>query len=212
MTYLIGIGGPSCAGKTELARYVAQLLAAPMLSLDSYYRDLRNIPLDQRGARNFDIPDALDHDLFVKQLTEYAAGHPLAHPVYDFKTHSRTDQTQLIAPGKFLIVEGLFALYWADVRALMGTKVFVDAPDDVCLARREERDIRERGRTKESVWEQYSQTVRPMAERYVRPTQEFADLRLSGEMPLSETSATVLEHVRRRDAARLKATHSQARP
>jgi uridine kinase len=185
-----------------LARYVAKQLASPVLSLDSYYRDLGAIPLDQRGARNFDTPDALDHELFVAGLREYVAGKPLQVPVYDFKTHSRTAQIETIAPGRFLIVEGLFALTWADARALMKTKVYVEA-GEVCLQRRIERDIRERGRTRESVLEQYAQTVRPMAELHVWPAKVYADLIISGESPIAQGAAAVLEHVRSLDPSRL---------
>lgn len=202
-TYLIGIAGPSCAGKTQLALYLGSRLHAGVLSLDSYYRDLRGVPLDQRGQHNFDTPDALDHELFVTSLREYVAGRPLRCPVYDFTTHSRTSRVEIIAPAPFLIVEGLFALSWADVRALMSTKVYVDAPGDVCLERRISRDIRERGRTRESVLQQMAQTVRPMAELHVHPAREFADVVVSGEAPLSQITETVLEHVRAVDPARL---------
>lgn len=195
--YLIAIAGPSCAGKTELARYLSRRLPAPVLSLDSYYHDLGELPFDQRGQRNFDAPAALDHELLIAQLQGYAAGRPLQHPVYDFKTHSRTGRTETIAPGLFLVVEGLFALTWPEVRELVGTKVYVEAPDAVCLQRRIERDIRERGRTRESVLEQVHKTVRPMAELHVLPARAFADVILCGESPLEEMAGAVMEHMRR---------------
>lgn len=194
--YLIGITGPSCAGKTELARILGRLLPAPVLSLDSFYRDLGTIPLDARGQRNFDTPEALDRELLVEQLRAYAQGKPLQCPVYDFKTHSRTELTETIAPGPFLVVEGLFAITWPEVRELMGTKVYVEAPEEVCLQRRIERDIRERGRTRESVLEQFHKTVCPMAEVHVVPTRAFADVVVSGQAPLAEMAAAVMKHVR----------------
>ena len=195
--YLIGITGPSCAGKTELARTLGRLLPAPVLSLDSFYRDLDEIPLDARGQRNFDTPEALDRDLLVEQLRAYAQGQALQYPLYDFKTHRRTAKTGTSAPGPYLLVEGLFALTWPEVRQLLGTKVYVEAQDEVCLHRRIERDIRERGRTRESVLEQVHRTVRPMAELHVIPGRAFADVIVSGESPLEQMAATVLEHMRR---------------
>jgi uridine kinase len=204
-TYLIGIAGPSCAGKTELARYLSRLLDAPVLSLDSYYHDLGELPFDQRGQRNFDAPQSLDHELLIAQLQGYVAGRPLQHPVYDFKTHSRTGHTETIAPGRFLIVEGLFALTWDEARKLMGTKVYVEAPNDVCLQRRIVRDIRERGRTRESVLEQYRATVGPMAELHVYPARALADVVVSGELPLATIAAAVIEHIRSVDPERVPA-------
>jgi uridine kinase len=196
MTHIIAIAGPSCAGKTELAKRVSRLLGAPILPLDAYYRDLAFLPLDERCKFNFDIPDSLDHALFRQQVAALAEGRAIQRPVYDFTVHTRSHKTEPVVPGAYLILEGLFALYWEDIRALLGVKVYVDAPDEVCLARRQRRDVRERGRTPESVLKQYTETVRPMAELYVRPTRRFADIVVSGEAPLEQTSADVVARVR----------------
>jgi uridine kinase len=194
-THIIAIGGPSCAGKTELARRLARSLSATILPLDAYYRDLAFLPLESRSQFNFDIPESLDHTLLREHLTALAAGMPVQRPVYDFTVHTRSSVWETVTPGPFLILEGLLALHWDDLRPLMNTKVYVDAPDDVCLARRQIRDVLERGRTAESVHKQYVETVRPMADLYVRPTRRFADIVVSGQAPLEESTAAVLARV-----------------
>ncbi len=212
--YLIGVAGPSCAGKTELSRHLARILDATLLPLDCYYRDLGDLTLQERARFNFDEPSALDHDLFVHHLRELAVGRPIDRPVYDFATHSRTPQVERIVPGhssgqlelpgasgpmhrEFIVVEGLFVLYWPDVRNVFATKVFVDLADELCLERRIQRDTRERGRTRESVIEQFTQTVQPMANIYVRPTRQVADIVVPGDNDISLSVATVLDHISR---------------
>jgi uridine kinase len=190
--FLIGIAGPSCAGKSEVARRVAAALSAPVVTLDAYYRDLVHLPLDQRAQANFDIPDSLDDELLTVQIAGLAAGNAVDVPVYDFTRHIRSSAVQRILPEAVVIVEGLFTLHWEPLRALLNLKVFVEADDAVCLDRRLERDIRERGRTRESVLRQYEATVRPMAEKYVLPTRSFADLMLNGTGSLDESVASVL--------------------
>jgi len=134
--------------------------------------------------------------LLRHQIEALSRGETIERPTYDFTTHTRTAATEIVVPQDFVIVEGLFALYWDDIRPFLRTKVFVDAPDQVCLSRRSFRDVRERGRTPESVLEQYEKTVRPMAQLHVRPTARWADVVVSGEQPLDQSVATVLQLVR----------------
>jgi len=195
--YLIGVAGPSCAGKTELSRALAKRLDAVLLPLDAYYFDLSDRPIEERARFNFDVPAALDHDIFFDHLQALREGHGIDRPVYDFATHTRTTRTERIEPQQFVVVEGLFVLGWQDVRGLMGTKVFVDLDDPACLERRIYRDVRERGRTADSVVQQFTETVAPMANLYVRPTREFADIVVPGDNPLATSVATVLGHVER---------------
>jgi uridine kinase len=194
--YLIGIAGPSCAGKTELAGNLALELSASILPLDCYYFDLSDRTMEQRAQFNFDEPDALDQKLFAEHVRSLSQGKPTARPAYDFSTHARTGGVEIVEPRKFLIVEGLFVLYWPEVREMFGTRVFVDLPDDRCLERRLVRDVRERGRTPESVRKQFAATVRPMAELHVRPTRAYADLVLSGDHPIRNSIRAVLDHIR----------------
>ena len=206
MTHIIAIGGPSCAGKTELSKYLSALLPAPILPIDAYYINLDNLALHERCHFNFDEPTALDHYLLRQHIEMLAAGRAIDRPTYDFQTHTRAVATEHIAPGNFVILEGLFALYWDDIRPFLGTKFFVDAPDEVCLSRRSVRDVRERGRTPESVIEQYEKTVRPMAQLYVRPTARWADVVVSGEQPLEQSASAVLNAIRPKGTAISAAT------
>jgi uridine kinase len=196
MAYLIAIGGPSCAGKTELSHRLAEVLAAPILPIDAYYINLDQLTVQERSHFNFDEPTALDHYLLRHHVEALAHGEAIERPTYDFTTHTRAVATEIVVPKDFVIVEGLFALYWDDIRPFLRTKVFVDAPDAVCLSRRSIRDVRERGRTPESVLEQYEKTVRPMAQLHVHPTSHWADVVVSGEQPLDQSVATVLQLVR----------------
>ncbi len=193
--HIIAVGGPSCAGKTELAKEVANALHSSVLLLDSYYRDLSALAPAERVRVNFDAPTALDHELLVNQVQALSRGEAVNRPVYDFATHTRVAQGERFETGDFLVIEGLFALYWRELRDLARTKVFVDASDDVCLARRQVRDVAERGRTVESVMAQYKQTVQPMGVMHVRPTLEYADVVVSGLQPQSRSVETVLQHV-----------------
>lgn len=190
----IGIAGPSCSGKTRLARELVRRLgpSASRLPLDAYYRDLAALDPALRGDRNFDHPEALDHPLLVEQLVRLAAGSAVEVPVYRFETHSRASAGREVRPGEWLVVEGLFALYWSEVRALLQTKVFIENDDALCLSRRLERDVSSRGRSAASVRAQYERTVRPMFERYVRPTRRFADVLVNGAEPLEKSAASLL--------------------
>jgi len=189
--YLIGIAGPSGSGKTELARALSLALGGPVISLDSYYRELAHLPLDERAQANFDEPDAIEHDLLLEHLSALAGGRGVETPVYDFTRHLRTGETETVPAADFGVLEGLWALYWEDVRGLLGTKVYVHTSDEVCFERRLARDLRERGRSAESVAAQYAATVRPMAQRYVLPTRQFADVMVSGVQPVADSVKAV---------------------
>lgn len=198
---LIGIAGPSCAGKSEVARALSRHLPAAVLGLDSYYVDLGHWSFEQRCGFNFDAPEALDRELLLRDLGSLSRGETIWHPHYSFETHSRSGAPIRFDPQPFVIVEGLFALYWPAVRDLMSLRVFVTAPDEICFARRQARDVIERGRSPESIRKQYDETVRPMAQRYVLPTAAFADLVLSGEQPIAQSCLMVEDHLRHSAAA-----------
>lgn len=195
--YLIGIGGPSGAGKSALAEYLCGRLpgAARVLPMDAYYRDLGDLPPEARLRVNFDHPDAVDYALLLSHLTSLVTGDPVERPVYQFPSHTRAAHGERIEPVPFVIVEGLLALHWEEIRRLLRTAVFVDLPDEVCLQRRLARDTVARGRSVDSVLAQYTGTVRPMRERHVMPTRAFAHLVVSGADPLPTSAARVLTHV-----------------
>jgi uridine kinase len=197
-TVLIAIAGPSCAGKTETAKAVAHHLSSRIVSLDSYYIPLDHLGYEQRVRFNFDEPAAIDHELLIVQLKELVSGHAIDVPNYDFAAYTRTSSTHRVQPAPFLILEGLFVLYWEDLRALCDLTVYVDAPDDLCLERRKRRDVQERGRTIESVIKQYDETVRPMAAKYVWPSKHLAQLVVSGTDALDHCAAQVIAEIKRK--------------
>ncbi len=194
--YLIGIAGPSGSGKSTIAHKVAEAIGAQIFSLDSYYFDLAHLTWEERAKSNFDHPDSLDSKLLSEHLHALARGESIVRPVYDFSQHTRAKETERVVPGEYLIVEGIFALVWDHIRELYGTKVFVEAGHKLCLGRRIKRDIEERGRTEESVLQQYEATVRGMMDLYINPTKQYADIVLSGDRPVAENAEKILVHVR----------------
>ena len=176
---IIGISGGTGSGKTTVANRILESVSASEVAFiqqDSYYRNLKDLPLDYRNAANFDHPDALDNDLLVHHIKKLKAGGSFELPIYDFKTHTRLNETVLVEPKPIVIIEGI--LIFSDPRLLeqMDIKVFVDTPDDIRFIRRLKRDIAERGRTLDSVIEQYLATVRPMHMQFVEPSKRYADV------------------------------------
>ncbi len=176
---IIGISGGTGSGKTTVASKILEAVKASevvFIQQDSYYRNLKDLPLDYRQVANFDHPDALDNELLVNHVRKLRAGEAIDLPLYDFKTHSRINETRHVEPKPIVIVEGI--LIFTDARLLeqMDIKVFVDTPDDIRFIRRLRRDVAERGRTVESVIEQYLATVRPMHMQFVEPSKRYADV------------------------------------
>jgi uridine kinase len=200
--HIIGIAGASSSGKTQLARHLAEALPGTVIvSLDSYYRSWTHLSLHEREKLNFDRPDALEWELLKEHLQAMAEGRAFDEPAYLFAHHTRGPETRRIEPSPYLIVEGLFVLYWPELRAILNTTVFVETDPAVCCRRRLERDVAERGRTPEFVRDQYERTVRPGAEQFVFPTKPFADLVVSGERPFEESVGAVMAALRRAKAA-----------
>jgi uridine kinase len=176
---IIGISGGTGSGKTTVANRILETVEKSevvFIQQDSYYRNLKDLPLDYRQLANFDHPDALDNELLVNHIRKLKAGESIELPVYDFRRHTRVAETRLVQPKPIVIVEGI--LIFIDSRLLeqMDIKVFVDTPDDIRFIRRLRRDIAERGRTVESVIEQYIATVRPMHMQFVEPSKRYADV------------------------------------
>ena len=190
--FLIGIAGPSGAGKSYLATRLAAALDGSVLTLDRYYRDLAHLPPAERAEANFDSPDALQHELLIEQIEQLRSGATVSLPVYDFAQHIRAQEVEAFAPADVVVIEGLFTFYWPQLRDLLDRKIYVDADDALCLARRKLRDAQERGRTAESVERQYRATVLPMATRYVRPTMLYADMVVAGDAAVEQVVSKVV--------------------
>jgi uridine kinase len=194
---VLGIAGCSGSGKTTLAAELATQLEATLFPLDLYYRDLSQFPLDSRHKRNFDHPDSLESELIVEHVRSLAEGRPIQRPVYDLKTHSRVlGAFETITPSRVVIVEGILALHYPELVPLYGFSIYVNAPHDVCLARRIHRDMRDRGRTEQSVREQFHATARPMAEQYVIPSQARASVTVEGTDSIDWSIEQVLKRLR----------------
>src|SRR5450759_3988128 len=201
-SHIIGVAGPSSSGKSELAKQLVQRLpGTSIVSLDSYYRGMEEIPLEERKKVNFDHPDSLDWELLHEHLVAIANGRAFDEPVYSFADYARTAETRRILPTEFLIVEGLFVLYWPELRAMLDTKVYVQTDPAVCFQRRLTRDVAERGRTPDCVREQYERTVRPSAEWFVYPTEKYAGVVVSGEAPFERSTSAVMAALDRAKAA-----------
>jgi uridine kinase len=176
---IIGISGGTGSGKTTIAQKIISSIGdsnVAYLQQDSYYLNLGAMPLDQRHQANFDHPDAFDGELMLHNLEDLCAGKSIDRPVYDFVTHSRKLETIRVEPLPVIIVDGILIFYDARMRSLMDIKIFVDCEADIRFIRRLERDIRFRGRTVESVIEQYLTTVRPMHMQFVAPCMRYADI------------------------------------
>jgi uridine kinase len=176
---LIGLAGGTGSGKTSVARAITKKFGKPevvLLEQDAYYIDLAHLPLAKRIENNFDHPDSIDFELLKQHIKKLLHGEPITVPVYDFKSHSRTAETQKIESHHIIVLEGIFALYDQEIRDMMDIKIYVDTADDIRLLRRLTRDLQERGRTLDSVIQQYLDTVRPMHLQFVEPTKRHADV------------------------------------
>ena len=201
--YAIGIAGASGVGKSLVALELARLQpGSGVVSMDSYYADLSALPVDERAAVNFDSPEAVDWEMLDMQFRRLRRGERVAVPKYDFSTHTRTGVVQESGPWSVVVLEGLFALWQPRIRSRLDCAVFIDAPEEVCLARRIARDVSLRGRTEASVTDQWLRDVAPMFRTHVLPTREHADLVVDGSRPPAESAAAILREFRNLTEAR----------
>jgi uridine kinase len=176
---VIGIAGGSGSGKTTVAQTILQRVGPDRISFlqhDAYYKDLSGLPPVQRAEVNFDHPNSLDNDLLIRHIQTLKLCEEVEVPIYDFSTHSRTDQTFTVKPRTVILVEGILIFAETSLRELFDVKIFVDTDSDIRFIRRLQRDIKERGRTTESVIKQYLATVRPMHLDFVEPSKRYADV------------------------------------
>lgn len=176
---IIGIAGPSGSGKSLLASTIVNELGSSkvvVISEDSYYKDLGDMPMKVRSELNFDHPDSLDHELLKEHLAQLQAGQEVAIPQYDHSTHSRLHETKLISNHTIIVLEGILLFVEPELRDLMDIRIFIDTPLDICFIRRMERDIIERQRSVSSIIKQYIDTVRPMYQQFIEPSKRHADI------------------------------------
>lgn len=177
--FVIGVAGGSGSGKTTVARNILEIAGRERVAHllhDHYYKDLAQLSFDERAKVNFDHPDSLDNELFIQHLEALREWRPVECPLYDFKTHRRLDETVSIMPRQVVLVEGILIFADPRLRDLMDLRVFVDTDSDLRILRRIQRDVAERGRTIESVMQQYLETVRPMYNEFVAPSKKFANI------------------------------------
>lgn len=195
----IGLAGGSGSGKTTIAEEVVDRLngRVALLHHDAYYRNLTELSFEERTRVNYDHPQSLETELLIEHLEDLRTGLAVEHPVYDFALHLRADETFRIEPAPVVVVEGILVLAEPELRSELDLKIFVDTDPDLRLARRLERDISERGRSVDSVINQYFATVRPMHLEFVQPSRRYADLIIpEGYNPAAV--ATVVELIRSR--------------
>ena len=176
---ILGVAGGSGSGKTTVVSQIIRAMEPVPVSLlhhDSYYRDHPDMSAEERARLNYDHPDVLETELLAEHLRELMAGRAVEEPVYDFTTHSRTDETRHIEPNPVVIVDGILILAEPELRELMDIQVFVETDSDLRFIRRLLRDTQERGRSMGSVIRQYQETVRPMHLEFVEPSRRHADV------------------------------------
>lgn len=175
----IGIAGGTGSGKTTVSNAIIKQVGRDKIAYlahDSYYKDLRGLPVNQRLATNFDHPDSLDTELLIEHVKQLQNHESIEMPIYDFRLHERIEKTDRVGAKPVILVEGILILAMAPLRDLFDIKIFVDTDADVRLIRRMKRDIEDRGRTAESVMSQYLKTVRPMHLEFVEPSKRYADV------------------------------------
>ena len=195
---IVGVCGGSGSGKTTFCNQFVNLLGHDRivhLKQDDYYRDLVHLAPEDRARSNFDHPDSVEFDLLLEHLESLCTGHEIAVPKYDFSSHCRVHVEQIVSPKPIILVEGILLFSNDSITSKMDLKVFIDTPTDVRLDRRVIRDVRERGRTVESVQEQYMNTVLPMHERFVEPAKRMADRVISGELPFEPHLYDICGHI-----------------
>ncbi|MDR0300446.1 MAG: uridine kinase [Streptococcaceae bacterium] len=178
-TIIIGVTGGSASGKTSIAQKIFDSFPSEniaMIQQDSYYKDQANLTMDERLAVNYDHPLAFDNDLMIAHLHELAEGRSIQIPVYDYTAYTRSDKTSQQLPTRVIIVEGVLVLEDMRLRNLMDIKIYVDTDDDVRLIRRIKRDMDERGRSLDSIIQQYLTSVKPMHHQFVEPTKRYANI------------------------------------
>jgi uridine kinase len=179
--FVVGLAGPSGSGKSTVARNVASRLSGHVISMETYALEMNHLPLEERETLDYDAPNATDVRLLESHIRDYASGNAVEAPIYDFAKHLRvSDRREHIPAGSLLIVEGILALHFAQLRPLFNLSIYLEASDEVCFHRRKVRDITERERTLDFILWQYKNNVLPATQQYVLPAKRHANLVLQG--------------------------------
>jgi len=200
-SWVLGLCGGTCSGKSTLSKRVLQILgdvSVAEICFDSYYRPLDHLSLEDRKKINFDHPDSLDVELFTQQLAALRAGRGVDQPLYDFERHTRGEETRRIVAAPFVLADGILLLSFPAIRNLLDFTVFLDVPEAQRLERRVGRDQVERGRSEASIRAQFESTVAPMHRQFVQPSAEHADIVLDGTRPIDALAQELAARVRER--------------
>ena len=197
---VVVVAGGTASGKTTLVNAVINSFAPEetvSLPIDAYYRSQDHKTFKEREVQNYDHPDSIEFPLFIEQLKELINRNSIYAPQYDFTTHTRKNETTLVTPAPVVIVDGILALHSEELRELSDLDIFVRTPEEVRLQRRVQRDTQERGRTHESVLEQWQKTVKPMHDQFCEPSSEFADLIVDGTEDVTESVGEIHQRIAR---------------
>jgi uridine kinase len=196
---VIGLAGASGSGKSEVARRVAARLGGYAMSMEVYAASVNHLSFDDRAKQDYDAPEATDVELLESQIRKYVAGLAIEAPIYDFAQHLRVrDRTEHVPPKPVLIVEGILALHFAELRVHYDLSIYLEAPEEVCFHRRRVRDITERQRSLEFIKWQYETTVLPAAKKYLLPSKRYADVVIDSGADLATVENTIAEAVAQR--------------
>ena len=194
---IIAVAGGSASGKSSIVKKIDETFEDDLIVIghDNYYKAHDDISFDQRSKLNYDYPGAFDNELFYADLLKLQQGKSIDMPRYDYTIHTRSKETTRISPSKIILIEGILVLEDKKIRDITDTKVFIDADSDVRLQRRILRDTKERGRSLESVLEQYIKQVKPMHEKYVEPTKKYADIIIPRGAKNSKGLEILIKHI-----------------
>ena len=195
---ILGIAGGTGSGKTFIVDNLLSIYNSNninVINLDSYYKDLSHMGYQDRVKQNFDHPDSIDIDLIISHLKQISDGNNIDIPIYDFSNHVRLETTKTISQSNVIIVEGIFALHYMQLRKLYTLNVFIEASEDIRFQRRLSRDTKERGRTIGSIKDQFESTVLPMHEKFIGPSKQFADLIIDGNSNIINIIRSIKEKI-----------------
>ena len=195
---ILGIAGGTGSGKTFIVDNLLSIYNSNninVINLDSYYKDLSHMGYQDRVKQNFDHPDSIDIDLIISHLKQISDGNDIDIPIYDFSNHVRLETTKTISQSNVIIVEGIFALHYMQLRKLYTLNVFIETSEDIRFQRRLSRDTKERGRTIGSIKDQFKSTVLPMHEKFIGPSKQFADLIIDGNSNIIDIIRSIREKI-----------------